>query len=162
MTFRIELSVEPVDDGDGNPYGVVGRIALGSFVERFISSTRFWQIPEYTAQWRTGIRRILDGATSSCLVTDLPSLVTGEFGTWWPMYREGDDVIFRNGLFVVGKRGFSATDPYAAVMPRGREARGPDAPSEWVVPLESLGEFLKQGLEPPLSFELPRPWEPPE
>jgi len=129
------------------PNGVaVGKIQIGSFSETFEVALNYWRQPDYRRQWYTGIKRIVDGSTTSCLITSIVDPSTANFIHWWPIYRVDEEVVFQNHLLfmdAIAGGQFQDTDPYRFVPERETVSDDGESVSEWVAPLQSLKQFLE-------------------
>ncbi len=121
-----------------------GLICIGSLEESFISDLTFWSAADYERHWEAAAARILESERTA-LITSITDPATSNFIRWWPMYRQGDSVIFREQvLFLQGlPEPFDAGHLEKFVEPRG--PIGPDEPiSEWLLPLDAIRGFLQR------------------
>lgn len=136
--FRVEI--RDCSSGVGK-----GWIQIGDFAESFEMVFEFWSPQEYQRHWIEAIRRMVDGAEVGALVTSVTNPDTANFLFWWPMYREGNRIIFQNQiLFLTELEQPFRLEEYVAFVPR-RETINEDGDkiSEWAVPLADLKGFLR-------------------
>ena len=122
----------------------VGTIVIGSFRERFESPLHFWQQPNYEGQWHQAIRRLVDGAESTALITDLHDPALANFIRWWPKYQIGAEARIHNQLLFMEhlREPFDLGDVYAHVPHYEQTTEDGDRLSEWSVPLADLERFV--------------------
>ena len=142
-TFNIAFEEHPGARLSGDSTSI-GRIRLGEFTERFEVALGFWGREQYEAQWRAAVEHIVGGASKDALITSLSSPDAAPFALWWPMYREHDHVVFHNQLLLPDQLdGAFKLERYQLSVPeRVTTSEKGEAVSEWVVPLDSLREFL--------------------
>jgi len=121
----------------------VGEVALDDFVERFEASLIFWDTDRYESQWRQGIDRLLDGAPKSCLITSILEPKYEHFGTWWVLYRDGQQVLVQNQLLLldVFGSGFDPDQPYASIRDRVSLCAEGERISEWSINFDDIGRL---------------------
>jgi hypothetical protein len=122
----------------------VGTIVLGSYRETFESPLHMWRRGGYERHWALAVRRLVDGAETTALITELYDPVTANFIKWWPAYRFGEEVRFHNQLLFMESLGspLDPADVYRHVPPYAQTNEDGDRISEWSVPLASLQRFL--------------------
>ena len=76
----------------------IGVIRLGEDHEYFESVLGFWGLDDYKAIWTAGLRRLISGASTSCLATSVTDPSSANFVEVWPLYREESDVYVQNHL----------------------------------------------------------------
>jgi hypothetical protein len=140
-TFEIRfLSAPETPAPSGSAYG---EIRIGSFRERFESDLSFWSTSDYERQWRTGASRILQ-TDRAALITSMGDPSSANFIRWWPMYRQGEMVIFHEHLLFLEE----LTTPFDPEMTekfvRDRETLTEDGQpiSEWTTSLDTIRAFL--------------------
>ena len=122
-----------------------GYIMLGSSKEGFRSGLSYWSIAQYEKHWHEAVTRLVMGAESSALITDLPlSSSANDVINWWPMWREDEIVYIHEQLLFqpAMKGGFDPSDPYRHVDPREVETDEGQRISEWTVPLQDFVDYL--------------------
>ena len=121
----------------------LGEVALDDFVERFEASLIFWDTDRYESQWRQGIDRLLDGAPKSCLITSILEPKYEHFGTWWVLYRDGQQVLVQNQLLLldVFGSGFDPDQPYASIRDRVSLCAEGERISEWSINFDDIGRL---------------------
>ena len=132
---------------DDLSYGI-GYMILGQSRENFRSSLDRWQIADYKKQWSKAIRRLLDGAESSVLITSLPAIDSDDMIELWPMWRS-DDIVYiqEEPLFSLeAKKSFDSDNPYIYVGTHLTELDDGQRISQWGVPLQDFIEFLQNSL----------------
>ncbi len=145
MTFSIRFLSEDEELTDFEP-GRVGVITLDGFEERFVAPTTFWQARDYERQWNEGLRRIISGNEKSCLITALRDPRATKMLFWWPLYREGSDVVVHNNILLLDQleQPFDARDPYSSIKERVTIDEEGQQVSEWRVSILDIGAFLAE------------------
>jgi hypothetical protein len=86
--------------------------------------------------------RLLKGALRSCLITSIsdPESDADVFGTWWTLYREGNDVVVHNQILLTEVFGnsFNPDDTYAHIADRTSVSEDGAAISEWFLQFDSI------------------------
>jgi hypothetical protein len=124
-----------------------GSIKIGDFEERFESSLEFWTKPLYECQWSGGVKRIVDGAPSSCLITSITNPRTANFIEWWALYRlSAREVAVQNQLLFLDalQSPFDELNPYLSIGERKTVSENGQSISEWRISVESLRDFLRR------------------
>jgi hypothetical protein len=116
----MSLRIRVIKKTDYEPALALGEITLDDFVETFETLLTFWGADRYEYQWREGLDRLLKGAAKSCLITSMLDSKYENFGVWWKLYREGDQVVVQNQLLLsdVLGRHFDPDDPYQSIPDR--------------------------------------------
>jgi CdiI N-terminal domain len=129
---------------DEDPLVAIGELTLGADHEYFESVLGFWELDEYEKSWTAGLRRLLDGASISCLATSVTDPSTANFVEIWPLYRSGDDVYVQNRLIFMDQlpRAFDTAAPWESVEPRSVTDEDGRKISEWQVSRSDIQEFL--------------------
>jgi hypothetical protein len=129
---------------DGISETMYGEIVLGNFRERFLSPLTFWDEAHYQNQWNDGLRRIIAGS-DSCLITSITDPDRSNHLTWWPLYRQANEVHVQNHLlFLDGLPSrFDPNDPYAHIPKREAVSEEGEKISEWTISVDGVQEFLK-------------------
>ena len=139
MAFSIEL----LDDFASDLKSRLGAITIGSYVERFVAATEYWDITRYRYHWHEAITRILQGSVKSALITSMYDPAVANFIYWWPMYRLGQIVQFQNHiLFLNELEQFDPNDPFHFVPERITINDDGEKISEWSASIEDLERFL--------------------
>ena len=119
----------------------------------FIASLYYWSPLQYEQQWLTALRRVVEGANRSVLITSYvepPLVVTSDdYLVWWPLYRAEDVVYVQNQMlfFKTLKAPFSIECPWEFVRDRqALNAEGVQV-SEWVTNVQSIRECLNRKLD---------------
>jgi hypothetical protein len=120
-----------------------GEIEIGSFHETFVSPIVFWSREQYESQWRHGIGRILDGRSTSALVTAMPNPRNATHIMWWPLYVLDDIVIIHNHLLMMKsiREKFSHNDPYLYIPPYETTSDDGQPITEWKVAVKELAYY---------------------
>lgn len=132
---------------DEDPLVAIGALVLGAQREYFESVLGFWGLDDYKASWTTGLRRLVAGASTSCLATLVIDPPTANFIEVWPLYREGSDVYVQNRLLFLDQLSheFDPAAPWESVSPRSVVSEDGQRISEWRVSIDDIGEFLRSG-----------------
>jgi CdiI N-terminal domain len=132
---------------EDDPLVALGELRLGEVHEYFQSVLGFWELGDYTKSWATGLRRILAGASISCLATSVTDPATANFVETWPLYREGDDVYVHNKFLFLDQltREFDPKAPWESIGPRSVVNEDGRRISEWQVRLDDIRYFLDSG-----------------
>jgi hypothetical protein len=140
-TFDIRfLSDEEAPPPDGTAYG---QITIGPFRERFQSDLSFWKRPDYERQWRDATSKILT-SDRAAMITSMGDPVSANFIRWWPMYRDGEQIIMQEHLLFLDELN-TPFDPEAAekfVHDRRTLSEEGQPISEWTTSREGVRGFL--------------------
>jgi hypothetical protein len=131
------------DFAPDDPLVAIGALTFGEKHEHFRSVLTFWEIDDYQKSWEAGLRRLVSGATISCLATSVTDPSVAEFMEVWPLYRSGDDVYVQNHFVFLDElpHDFDPAAPWDSVLPRATVEDGRKV-SEWRVGLDDIREFL--------------------
>jgi hypothetical protein len=123
-----------------------GEIVINGFSERFESPFDFWTAADYERQWAQGVTRILEGELKSVLVTSMVQPEIANFIMWWPMYRDGNLVVFRNHLLMMQQSGqlFTIPNLYSFIPDRLDSADAEFKVSEWTIELDKMKSFSRE------------------
>ena len=123
----------------------IGTIRIGDFHESFESSLEFWGRDEYERHWRCAVGRVLDKRLDSCLITSITDPQTANFLMWWPIYVQGDSVVFQNQIFFLHDAGgnFDIERPHRHLRPRETCSDDGHPISEWSIGIEALNAWMK-------------------
>jgi CdiI N-terminal domain len=103
-----------------DPLLAIGALRLGEHHEYFESALGFWGLDDYKRSWTAGLRRLLAGASTSCLATSVTDPSNANFVEVWPLYRQESDVYVQNSLLFLDQLSheFDPARPWASVSPR--------------------------------------------
>jgi hypothetical protein len=148
MGFSISLFNEIVTDSEISEKNQYGLIQIGDFQERFLASLSYWKPDDYKIHWKNGIRRIIEGADVSCLITSMYDPTTANYIFWWPMYRQGDIIIFQNQILFLNtiRSHFDENNPYEFVGKRRTVNEEGNDLSEWATPIQEITDFFHRKL----------------
>lgn len=129
---------------DHDPLVAIGELRLGEVHEYFESVLGFWELDDYARSWMTGLRRILAGASISCLVTSVTDPSSANFVEVWPLYREETDVYVQNRFIFLDQltREFDPKAPWESIGPRSIVNEDGQRISEWRVGLDDIRSFI--------------------
>ncbi len=173
MTFSIRFT-DQMWRGDGALL-LPGELIFNDVIETFtaaVDPASDWRRIHYEQQWRDGLKRIMDGKDSSCLITALPSpspypdTHLADSLLYWPMYRIEDQVVFQPHVRRADKlpRGFNPAKPYRIVRTRTIKEKV----SEWRVSFADIVDCYErmptETAEDPaeMTFEKPEYFHPEE
>lgn len=141
MAFRIDLLDEPADDIEATRFGL---LTIGSYVERFVAATTYWDVTSYRRHWQQAITRIVQGSVTSTLITSMYDPAVANFIYWWPMYRIDDTVLFQNHILFLNQleTPFDPNDPFRFVPERKTVDSDGKRISEWSASIMDLEGFL--------------------
>jgi CdiI N-terminal domain len=142
--FEIILTDERVPETDSGVVALYGKICVGDYAETFITSLVSWNPNAYERHWVSALRRLLEGASKSALITSYVEPELADHLVWWPLYREGDTVYVQNHMLFYDQleKPFSPRDPWQTV-PQRRTVNGEGQRiSEWVTDLSSVQKCL--------------------
>jgi CdiI N-terminal domain len=103
-----------------------------------------WDRRLYERHWARALRRLLEGASRSALITSYVEPGLADYLMWWPLYREGDSVYVQNHMLFYAQlaKPFSPEDPWESVPARRNVNAEGLRISEWVTDLASVRECL--------------------
>ena len=144
MAFEITFT-------DTASYGLVaacceatGTIVIGYYEETFSSALDVLCKRDYLAQWRQAAQRLVEGFSSSAIITSLADRGGAVIGMWWPLYAcENGLIAVQNRLIlrdVVGT-GFSVASCYDNVGPHNTTTEDGEPISEWTTTFDDLVAF---------------------
>jgi contact-dependent growth inhibition (CDI) system CdiI-like immunity protein len=141
MAFSIDLVEEPASDVESSRLGL---ITIGSYVERFVAPIDYWDVTHYRHHWQQALTRIVQGFSTSTLVTSMYDPAVANFIYWWPMYRLGHTVYFQNHILFLNelKTPFDPNDPFPFVPERKMFNVDGEKISEWSASIADLESFL--------------------
>lgn len=155
--FNIEFISGPHSHtgDDGIVFEVMhGRITLGAFSEKFVSSLAYWSADDYRRHWRQAAQRLLEGCPSTAFFTDVydPEHDTPEsvwLWVWWPMWRFGDVVRVQSQLLILGDLDgpMDPLNPYGHINDWNNKTAEGEPVSEWVIRIEDLAGFADRAAE---------------
>jgi hypothetical protein len=146
MGFDIRFLPEWTPDSETGNAGRHGRITLDEFAETFISLIGHWSPSDYEAQWRLGVKRLVEERRESCLITSLHDPAATEMLMWWLLYPKGECVIVQQSLLLFEglKRAFDTSDPFCSIPPRAQVTDDGEPISEWSLDIRSFEEFFRR------------------
>lgn len=123
---------------------LMGKISIDEFREEFQAELAYWSVSDYQQSWLGAIRRLLDGAEASCLVTSITDPETANFIVTWPLYRENETVFIQNKLLFLDEldEKFSPGEPWQSVSPRQTLNEDGMKISEWTVRLSDMRAYV--------------------
>ena len=141
MAFSIDLLDEPASDIESTRLGL---LTIGSYVERFVAATTYWDVTRYRRHWQQAITRIVQGSVTSTLITSMYDPAVANFIYWWPMYRLGHTVQFQNHILFLNELEtlFDPNDPFRFVPERMIINSDGEKISEWSASIADLEGFL--------------------
>lgn len=127
----------------------IGEIWLGEEREEFQAVTGYWSCDDYRASWATALRRLLDGADVSCLITSLTDPIGANFVWTRPLYRDGEAVHVQERVVILDDiaEPFDERAPWDSVDPRRTfdDERRPI--TEWHITLTDIENFLDPDIQ---------------
>lgn len=146
MIFDIRFLPDWTPGSETGNAGHHGRITLDDFSETFISLIGYWSPRDYEAQWRSGVKRLVEERRDSCLITSLHDPAATEMLMWWLLYPEGEFVIVQQGLLLFAdlERAFNTSNPFCSIPPREQVTDNGEVVSEWSIDIGSFEEFLRR------------------
>lgn len=137
--FAIQFLPDDQSEFVDEPGHRYGRVHLGDHVETFLAPLSYWAEVDYCRQWHTALRRLRDGASSTCLVTSMTDPKESTFVSWWALYRNGDSIVCQEQIhFLTDTPPFDPDDPYRSVPPRVSMSDVGTPISEWSVEAASI------------------------
>lgn len=142
MSFNIAFTGDHDDD---DPLVAIGKIQLADRRQvTFSANVAFWPVQRYQDSWIAALRRLSDGAGTSCLLTSVSKPEEANFITAMELYRFGDIVRVQDRHFFLTQHPdfdldapWEAMDPYSDVNDDGE----PITP-EWQVAMADIDDFL--------------------
>jgi len=142
--FDICFSTPSVMNEDGIPQAGA-QLRLGNDIFVFTIDLSHWSIPDYEQQWREGIWRLLEGASSSALMTAYAG-PNGHMHHMWAFWRE-EKYLYVQQHAVINREldhPFVPRNPYAYVGAR-IDASSYELPiPEWRVNLSDIFAAAKK------------------
>lgn len=140
VSFCIEFIDDPITDLEPGEIAARGKISLGAHVERFVADLSFWNKDQYARQWASAIDSLIKGGDRSALITSMHDPSRSEFVEWWPMWKDGSDIIFRNQLLFLGNLAEPPDfeNPGKHIGARRPKNEDGDQISEWRLPLTAV------------------------
>jgi hypothetical protein len=142
----VGFSIDFTGFDERDPLVAIGLIRLGEHREYFGSVLTFWGTDDYKGIWDAGLRRLLVGASTSCLATSVLEPSSANFVEVWPLYREDAKVYVQNCLLFLDQLSheFDPSAPWESVYPRSVLGEDGQRISEWQVSIDDIGEFLER------------------
>jgi CdiI N-terminal domain len=139
--FCIAFTGEFADD---DPSVAIGEVKLGKYLESFQAILGFWEIEDYEKSWLTALRRLVGGASISCLVTSLTDPENSQYVVTWPLYRTDGEVFVQNQLIFLDQLGrkFEPQAPWDFIEPHATIDEDGQRISEWQLQLKDIQDFL--------------------
>jgi hypothetical protein len=147
MAFSIRFLPESFQEIEHDPImEAIGEIVLGEFSELFLASLSFWTKAQYEAHWREALNRIVQNVSPSGLITTMYDPVVANFIFWWPMYRQGSDVIVHNQMLLLMEieERLDPNNPYSLIPEYYRVSEDGEKVSEWRISIGDVCTFLQQ------------------
>ena len=116
--FRIRVFTPAVHDENGWRHAG-GELTIGDGRRCFLVDLRFWNIGDYERQWREGVARLVQGASSTALMTAYRG-PGHEPHVMWALWRDQSYVYVQEHLVMPDEleSEFDPTDPYPHVGER--------------------------------------------
>jgi hypothetical protein len=132
-------------DQPARPDHRAGEIVIANLRETFDADMRWWSAAQYETQWLRGVRLVLE-AERSAVVTSFIEPRYANFIRWWPMYRDGDSVIFQEQILFMNQLAapFDSERFADFVSPRAREVDEGEKVSEWRITTVDVRAFLER------------------
>lgn len=147
MSFEIKFLGTRVTDLEPGQKAKFGRITIGSFSERFLSSLNYWSMADYHKHWQAALRRIVDDSRTSCLITSMHDPKKSKYIFWRPMYRIGRTIYVQDQILFLETlpRKFDETNPFVCVRSRQTTSDEGEKISEWSTSVEEVKDYLSPG-----------------
>ena len=142
--FMIRLLDEPFEsEGEA---ALVGSLTIGDFSEQLHCSLSYWTRERYEAQWKEALSRLVNGESSSALVTSMHDPRFANFIRWWVMYRDLEIVQIQEHILFLRELDtpLDESDLYASVPDRETETEDGERVSEWVLPVSAIHRCLEE------------------
>jgi hypothetical protein len=145
--FDIELIGGP--EGEGERLFNWGRITLGHFREEFQAPLYDWASGDYAAHWLESARRLMAGAPVAVFLTHMER-PDAAYHLGWPAWREGDQVVVQERLFLREHLNGAFDPEYPEVHAGPRQELSPEGEriSQWQVGLRDLAAFVERRRHP--------------
>jgi hypothetical protein len=146
MAFSIRFLPESCHEIKHDSMEVVGEIVLGEFRELFLASLSFWTKAQYEAHWREALNRIVNNVSPSAVITTMYDPAMANFIFWWPMYRQGSDVIVHNQMLLLMEieERLDPNNPYSLIPEYYSMSEDGEKVSEWRISIEDVSTFLQE------------------
>ena len=143
-SFGIAFTEENVSDLEPGETATMGVLLLGTHVERFVANLCFWSKAQYEHQWRNALESILTQADRSALITSMHDPTSAKFIEWWPMWREGKEIVFHSQLLFLSdlSEPFDISRPARHIGPRRSQNEDGGETSEWRIQADAIRSFL--------------------
>jgi hypothetical protein len=120
-------------------------IIIGSFSEKLLIPTTYWDVLDYQKQWRSAANTILTSEpnSASALITSMYEPKNANFITLWSIYREGGTVFIQNKLLFMKdiKGSFKLEKMHEYIGSRVNVNQDGEKISEWSCTIDELKEF---------------------
>ncbi len=146
MAFSIRFLPESCQEIEHDSMETAGEIVLGEFRESFVASLSFWTKAQYEVHWREALNRIVKDVSPSCLITTMYDPAVANFIFWWPMYRQGHDIIVHNQMLLLMEieERFDPNNPYSSIPEYYSVSEDGEKISEWRISIGDISAFLEQ------------------
>jgi len=143
--FEIAFGGESVPDLEPGEVAILGTISLGLHRESFVADLSFWSRGQYEMQWLQALQTILSREDRTALITSMHDPANAKFIEWWPMWKEGSEIILHNQLLLLDSLGepFDSSHPGRFIGDRISTNEEGQAISEWRIQVYAVREFLK-------------------
>jgi hypothetical protein len=143
MMFDLELLGKP--EGEGERLFIWGRIRLGEFQDEFQVPLYDWGPGDYVAQWLEAAERLVAGEPAVVFLTHMVH-PTAPYHMGWPAWREGDQVLVQERLFVAEQLAgpFDPEHPEVHLGPRREVSDEGIRVSQWAVTLRDVTAFMER------------------
>jgi CdiI N-terminal domain len=143
MMFDLELLGRP--EGEGDRLFIWGRIRLGHFQDEFQVPLFDWAPGDYAAQWIEAGERLVAGASAVVFLTHMMH-PTAPYHMGWPAWREGDQVLVQERLFLAEQLGgpLDVEHPEVHLGPRQEISDEGLRISQWAVSLRDVAAFVER------------------
>lgn len=146
MAFAIRFLPESCQVIEHDSMEATGEIVLGEFRELFIASLSFWTKAEYETHWREALNRMIKNVSPSSLITTMYDPAVANFIFWWPMYRQGDEIVVHNQMLLLMEfeERLDPNNPYSFIPEYESVNEDGQKVSEWKISVEEISKFLEQ------------------
>ena len=141
--FNIEITQEEFYN-ENDIKCIYGKITLGEFHEKFSMSLSFWKKDEYLRQWKKSLSEAIREG-QSCLITSMVEPIKDNYIFCWPIYNEGDYLIFQNRILFLSdlSEEFKLENLNDYVGERTQYDEDGEKISEWKLKKEEVNTFLQ-------------------
>jgi CdiI N-terminal domain len=149
--FRIRFFTPAVLDENGWPHAG-GELVLGDARLIFLADLSYWDIRHYQNQWRGAISRLLQGGSSTALISAYGG-PRGSTHKMWALWRLDDHVYVQEHVVLAAEleAPFDPNEPYVHIGERVPATENALPIPEWRIEFEHLHAALL-GLRGPTRF----------